>query len=133
MKFEFEKFALISLLTVALTAAVTANQNNKAKANPPATPQAKTAQPATHFTQGTIASINANQVIIAKQVRGKADQTTFTLDSQTQRTGNLVAGARVSVQYRETNGQKIAAAVRELPAEASAKDNKTVNKPRSKS
>ena len=133
MKLEFQDFALIGCLSIALTAAAMAAQKDKAKTNPPATPQAKTSQPATHFTQGTITSINANQVVITKQVRGKADQTTFSIDSQTQRTGNLVAGTRVSVQYRETNGQKIAAAVRELAAEASAKDNKTTSKPRSKS
>ena len=134
MKLELQKFALIGCLSIGLTAATMGSQKgNKAKTNPPATPQAKTSRPATHFTQGTIASINANQVVITKQVRGKADQTTFSINSQTQRTGNLVAGTRVSVQYRETNGQKIAAAVRELAAEASAKDNKIPNKPRSKS
>src|SRR5215831_12241833 len=134
MKLEFQDFALIGCLSIALTAAAMAAQKDKAKTNPPATPQAKTSLPATHFTQGTIASINANQVVITKRVRGKADQTAFSINSQTQRTGNLVAGTRVSVQYRETNGQKIAAAVRELAAEASAnKDNKIPNKPRSKS
>ena len=118
MRFDFQRFALISGLTVTLSAAALAGQKNtKAKPNPPAGPQAKTSQPATHFTQGTITSIEANQMVITRKVRGKAEQVSFAFDSQTQRSGNLVAGARVSVQYREDHNQNIVAAVRELPAE----------------
>jgi hypothetical protein len=133
MKSEFQKFAFVGSLILALSAGIAAQTGSKAKTNPPATPQAKTSQPATHFTQGTITSINANQMVITKQVRGKAEQTTFAFNSQTQRSGNLAAGTRVSVQYREDNGQKIVAAVRELPAETSVKDPKATYKARSKS
>jgi len=136
MKSEFQKFAFVSSLTLALGAGLLAGQTStKAKTNPPATPQAKTSQPATHFTQGTIASINADQMVLTKKVRGKAQQTTFSINSQTQRSVDLATGTRVSVQYREINGQKIAAAVRELPAESSAKESKAKAnyKPRSKS
>ena len=125
MRFDFQRFALISGLTVTLSAAALAGQKNtKAKPNPPAGPQAKTSQPATHFTQGTITSIEANQMVITRKVRGKAQQVTFAMNSETQRAGNLVAGTRVSVQYRERDKQNIAAAVRELPPEAAAKSGK---------
>src|SRR5207244_12120418 len=103
------------------------SQHSTANSNPPANPQAKT-QPATHFTQGTITSIDANAVVITKKVRGKAEQERFTLNSQTQRNGNLAAGTRVSVQYREQNGQKIAAAVRELTVATTAKPTKARSK-----
>src|SRR5207237_7522319 len=106
MSLEFERFAFIAALIVAICAAALGGQ--KVKSNPPADPPAKTIQPATHFTQGTIASISANQMVIAKKVRGKAKQASFTLNSQTQRNGNLAAGTRVSVQYREEKGQKVA-------------------------
>ena len=134
MQLEFRRLALIGALAAMLSTAVLAGQkNNKAKPNPPANPQAKTSQPATHFTQGTITSIEANQMVITKKVRGKAEQVTFAINSKTQRSGNLVAGSRVSVQYREADRQNIAAAVRELPAEAAAKPDKTAYKSRSKS
>lgn len=134
MRFDFQRFALIAGLTVVLSAAVSAGQKDtKAKPNPPAGPQAKTPQPATHFTQGTITSIEANQMVITRKVRGKAQQVTFAMSSQTQRTGNLVAGSRVSVQYREDDKQNIAAAVRELQADGAAKPGKTAHNPRSKS
>ena len=58
---------------------------------------------------------------------------TFVLTPQTQRTGNLVVGARVSVQFRETDKKNIAAAVRELQANAPDKSGKTELKPKSKS
>src|SRR5581483_9111245 len=132
MQSKLHRFPLIAGLTVALCVAVLAEQKaGKPASTPPASPQAKTSQPATHFTQGTITSIQANQLVITKTVRGKAEQMTFALTSQTQRTGTLAAGTRVSVQYREANNQNIAAAVRELPAAEAAKSGKITSKPKS--
>jgi len=126
MHFQFKRFALIGGLTVTLCAAALHGQTNaRAGRNPPASPQAKTPPPATHFTQGTIDSIEANRMVLSSKVRGKTVQVSFVMDSQTQRSGNLAAGARVSVQYREASSQKIAAAVRELPAKAAVKTAKT--------
>ena len=127
MKFEFQRLALIGGLSLVLYA-VLGSQHTKAHSNSPAAPQAKITQPATHFTQGTITSIDANALVITKKVRGKAEQTRFTLNSQTQRNGNLAAGTRVSVQYREQKGQNIAAAVRELTVATSAKPTKARSK-----
>jgi len=133
MQLKFHIFALVAALTALLCVVVSAGQrNNKAVSNPPASPQAKTSQPATHFTQGTITSIQANQIVITRTVRGKAGQITFTLTPQTQRSGNLVAGTRVSVQYREVNNQNIAAAVSELSTKEPANSGKTALKPKSK-
>jgi len=132
---KLHRFPLIVVLSATLCAAVLAAQKaGKATGNPPASPQAKTSQPATHFTQGTITSIQASQLVITRTVRGKskAAQMTFALTPETQRTGNLVAGSRVSVQYREANNQNIAAAVTELPADP-AKSGKATFKPKSKS
>jgi len=125
MSFELQRFAFIAAASVALCAAALGGQQTRAKSNPPADPPAKTIQPATHFTQGTIASISANRMVIAKKVRGKAKQASFTLNSQTQRNGNLAAGTRVSVQYREEKGQKVAAAVREFMAKNTATPDST--------
>src|SRR5215510_13420398 len=133
MKFMFQRFVLIAGIAATLYAVALNGQHSKAKSDPPAVPQAKTSQPATHFTQGTITSIDANQLVISKKVRGKAQQVTFAINSQTQRDGNLVTGSRVSIQYREADHQNIAAAVRELPAETTAKTGKTAYKPRPKS
>jgi hypothetical protein len=133
MLLKVHLFALAAGITAALcVVAVSAGQrNNKAVSNPPASPQAKTSQPATHFTQGTITSIQANQIVITRTVRGKAGQMTFTLTPQTQRSGNLVAGTRVSVQYREANNQNIATAVSELSTKDPANSGKTALKPKS--
>src|SRR5712691_2058176 len=115
MQLTFQRLALIGGLSIALCVAVFGGQKNtKANPNLPASPQAKTAQPATHFTQGTITSIDTNQMVLAKKVRGKTEHMSFAINSQTQRVGNLAAGTRVSVQYREADSQNIAAAVREL-------------------
>jgi hypothetical protein len=81
----------------------------------------KTPKPATHSTKGTIASVNGDTMVINQTVRGKAQQLTVTLNSQTQRSGDLTAGHPVTVQYREENQQKIATAVRESGAKEAAK------------
>jgi len=131
-----KRFALVSfsfVVAVTLSTAISSPQRAKASANPPASPQAKTSQPATHFTQGTIASIDANQLVITKKVRGKAQQVTFAINSETQRSGNLATGSRVSIQYREIDRRNIAAAVRELAAESAAERSKPASKPRPKS
>ena len=125
MSFDCERFAFIAAVSVALCAATLGGQQTNAKSSPPADPPAKTIQPATHFTQGTITSISANQMVIASKVRGQAKQASFTLNSQTQRNGNLAAGTRVSVQYREEKGQKVAAAVREVIAKNTATPDST--------
>jgi len=132
MTFKFQRFALIAGLSSALCAAALGGQYKRANSNPPANPQAKTTQPATHFTQGTIASISANRLVITRKVRGKAGHASFALNSQTQRNGSLAAGTRVSVQYREEKGHKIAAAVQELPAKTAATPDKTAFQSRSK-
>ena|SRR5215470_3319032 len=134
MLLKIHTFVFVAGITAAVcVVAVSAGQrNNKAVSNPPASPQAKTSQPATHFTQGTITSIQANQIVITRTVRGKAGQMTFMLTPQTQRSGNLVAGTRVSVQYREANNQNIAAAVSELSTKEPADSGKNALKPKSK-
>jgi hypothetical protein len=117
---NFSQIALVCTLTISFSRIL------------PASPQAKSSRPATHFTQGTITSVDANQLVITRKVRGKSEQITFAIDSQTQRSGNLVAGVRVSVQYREDHRLNVAAAVRELPAEA-LKSEKSPQQLRSKS
>ena len=119
MRSRLGKFALIVNLSLAFCV-------------PPACPQAKTTQPATHFTQGTITSIAASQLVLNQTVRGKTQKLTFTLNPQTQRNGNLAVGTRVTVQYREDNSQKIATAVRESAVKSTGAA-KPASRPGSKS
>ena len=133
MKLRLKKrFAWVAGLTMALCAGALAGQKDtKAKTNLPAS-QAKTTQPATHFTQGTITSIDSDKLVLGRKGRGKAQQVTFMLNPQTQRYGNLATGSRVTVQYRENDDQRVAATVREMAAKsAGGKPSKT--KSRSKS
>jgi hypothetical protein len=128
------RFIWIAGLTAALCTPVVASQKNpKNTQNPPASSQATKHQPASHVTQGTIASMDANQLVLNRKGRGKGQQVTFVLNSQTQQTGNLTPGSRVSVQYREENRQKIASAVREVASKSTARSSKASSKPGSKS
>ena len=125
------RLAWSAVLAVGLCAPLAASQ--KDLKNPPASPQATNHQPASHVTQGTIASMGANQLVLNRKGRGKGQQVTFMLNSQTQQIGNLTAGSRVAVQYREENNRKIANAVREVASKSAAKPPKAAFKPASKS
>src|SRR5215470_13141602 len=89
----------------------------------------KTPKPTTHSTKGTIASVNGDIMVINQIVRGKAQQLTVTLTSETQRSGDLTAGHLVTVQYREENQQKVATAVRESGTKAATKPVRVSTKP----
>ena len=95
----------------------------------PALAAQKTPKPATHSTKGTIASVSGDTMVINQTVRGKAQQLTVTLNSQTQRSGDLTAGHLVTVQYREENQHKIATGVRESGAKAATKPARVSTKP----
>src|SRR5262245_28649983 len=94
--------------------------------------QKKPSKPATHSTKGTIASVSGDTIVINQTVHGKAQQLTVTLNSETQRSGDLTAGHLVTVQYREENQQKVATAVRESGAKAATKPVRVSTKPLSK-
>ena len=129
-----KRLAWIAALSIGLCAPLAASQKNtRGNENPPASPQATNHQPASHVTQGTIASMGANQLVLNRKGRGKGQQVTFTLNSQTQQAGNLTPGSRVSIQYREENHQKVASAVREIASKSAAKPPKASSKPASKS
>ena len=129
-----KRLVSIAALTMTLCVPLAASQKNiKSNQNPPASPQATNHQPASHVTQGTIASMGADQLVLNRKGRGKGQQVTFMLNSQTQQTGNLKTGSRVAVQYREENHQKIANAVHEVPSKSAAKPPKAAFKPASKS
>ena len=66
-----------------------------------------------HMATGTIASIDANQVVVNEKVKGKETPMSFRLDSTTQKTGKLANGTPVTIEYRTDNKQNIATAVRE--------------------
>lgn len=125
MKSQLTRFALIGGLTMAMCSFALAGQKNTK-----GSPQAK---PTTHVTQGTIASIDDSKLVIDRKGKGKDKQMTVMLDPQTQRSGNLAVGSRVSVQYREENSQMMATAVREVASKSASKPAKTGTKPASKS
>jgi hypothetical protein len=110
----------IAVLFLASMGAWAGSQN---KGSTPANPKmsatpAKT--PMTHTTQGTISSIDDNQLVI----KHKGKDVKFVLNAETQRQGNLAAGSQVTVNYREENKQNIATAVRETPAKQASSSKK---------
>ncbi len=78
------------------------------------TKQAKSpmAQSATVRTaSGTISKVEADRLVLARKVSGKEKDTTFMLNAQTKREGELKSGERATVRYKIENGKDVATMV----------------------
>jgi hypothetical protein len=62
----------------------------------------------THQATGIIDSVAADKLVLARKVKGKDEKTTFTLNDQTQKPGDLKAGERVTIHYMIMKGHDIA-------------------------
>jgi hypothetical protein len=66
----------------------------------------------THQATGTITSVDANNLVISHKVKGKEEQSTFAMNDQTKKQGDLKTGERATVHYRSENGQNVATVVK---------------------
>jgi len=88
------------------------------KAAPAPKPAATTA---VHATKGVVKSVDASSLVITK-AGGKAPETTFVLNSATQKSGDVSIGASVDVRYHTEGKSKVATAVSvQEPKPAAAK------------
>lgn len=94
------KKAIALLTAVFLLAAVAASAQ---------APKAKTT---TASATGTITSIDEGKLVLSHKVKGKDETTTFILNADTKKEGDLKTGARVTVHYKVENNQNIATQVR---------------------
>ena len=86
---------------------------------------AKTEQSASstrvHQATGTISSVDANKLVLSHKVKGKEEETTFVLNDQTKKEGELKPGEHATVHYKIENKEDVATMVKVSPAKASAK------------
>ena len=75
-----------------------------------------------HQASGTISSVEADKLVLSHKVKGKEEETTFMLNDQTKREGELKAGEKATVHYKVENGQDMATMVKaSAPKMASTK------------
>ena len=105
-------------VTLALAVMVAPVRTLAAQTQPPQASDGKPGAgqaPGTHATRGTVRTIDANTMVIARGNRGIM---TFSLTSSTHREGVIVVGSAVSVRYREDGKSHIATAIsRQQPKE----------------
>lgn len=65
----------------------------------------------THQATGTISSVDAASLALTHSVKGKEETTTFVLNDQTKKKGDLKAGEKATVHYMVENGQNVATSV----------------------
>jgi len=62
----------------------------------------------------TIVAIDEHHLVVSRTVNGRTEHLRFTLNDETVRTGNLIAGARISVHYVTRNHENIATSIQSL-------------------
>src|SRR3954454_3001334 len=66
---------------------------------------------ATHATKGVVKTVTATSVVITRQAGGKQTETSFVVNSATQKAGTIAAGVTVEIRYRTEGKQRIATAI----------------------
>jgi|WetSurMetagenome_2_1015567.scaffolds.fasta_scaffold263724_2 uncharacterized protein YxeA len=66
----------------------------------------------THQATGMISSVDTGTLVLTHKVKGKEEQTTFTINDQTHKVGDLKSGEKATVHYKVENGQNIATMVK---------------------
>jgi hypothetical protein len=95
-------------------------------AKPAATAKKEATKPAaaaaTHATAGVVKSIDDSKLVISKSAT-KGPETTFVVNSSTQKEGTIAAGTMVDVRYKTEGKEKVATAisVHEAKAKPAAK------------
>ncbi len=79
------------------------------------------AKSSVHQATGTISSVSGNQLVLSHKVRGKEEQTTFVMNDQTKREGNLMSGEKATVHYRTQNNENIATMVKPVAVKSAKK------------
>ena len=75
-------------------------------------------KPTTKQAVGTIDSVDASSLVLTHKMAGKDVTTTFVLNADTKKEGDLAKGAKVTLHYVVANGQNIATLVKASPASA---------------
>ena len=111
------KFVSIAALAAVITAApfVYAQTPSASSSAKPAKPAAASKSVATHTTNGTVKSVDATSLVIAK-AGGKSQDMTFTLDPSTQKQGTVEVGSMVTVHYKTEGSTMTATAITAKPA-----------------
>jgi hypothetical protein len=60
---------------------------------------------------GTVVSSSSSELVLSSTVKGKPEQETFVVNSQTKTNGTLTTGEKVIVRYMDENGKKVATAI----------------------
>lgn len=84
------------------------------------TPAKKVVTPAAKVIQasGVIKSADASSLVVTHKVDGKDTDTTFVLNADTVKHGDMTPGAKVTVHYKVDGSQNIATDVKATPAPA---------------
>jgi len=126
---------MAAAMAVALVAAGSVWAGQTPASKPSAATSAKQAAKRvmrTHVATGSIISANDNTLVLSHRVKGKSEQTSFSLTPATQRKGELKAGSKATVHYNIENGQDVATLVQAGSSASAAKMPRgTESKPKS--
>jgi hypothetical protein len=77
-----------------------------------------------HEATGIVSSMDQNQLVLSHKVKGKEEQTTFMMNANTKKEGDLKTGEKVDVHYKVENGQNVATVVKVMSAKTASSTKK---------
>jgi hypothetical protein len=95
----------------------------KPKAKSTTTSSTKPAAAASHSVSGTVKAMDANMLTVTPSGKDKSDLMVM-MNTSTTKEGALAVGSKVSVHYKEENGQKIATSVKASAAKPASSGKK---------
>ena len=101
---------LAALVLSVPTVGFAQSSTSKAASTSAAPAAKKSTTSAVHATKGVVKSIDGSMLVITK-VAGKGPETSFIVNSTTQRQGTVAPGSSVDVRYRTEGKDKVATAI----------------------
>ncbi len=116
-----KKTLVVSIITLSLIASASlwAKAPKGQKTTAAATEKAPKAK--MHVASGQIVSIDDSKLVLSHKVKGKEEQTSFAVNQETKREGDLAAGAKATVHYTSNAGENTATSVKAAAAKHVAK------------
>jgi hypothetical protein len=118
---HLKKTLVVSIITLSLIASASlwAKAPKAQKTTAAATEKAPKAK--MHVASGQIVSIDDSKLVLSHKVKGKEEQTSFAVNQDTKREGDLATGAKATVHYTSNAGENTATSVKAAAAKHVAK------------
>jgi hypothetical protein len=104
-----KSFILLAAFALVIGTSALAAQTSAQKSS---TKTSNTANAAVHEELGTVRSITSSELVLAHDVNGTQEETTYKMEPSTKREGTIAKGTYVTLYYKDQNHERMATEVK---------------------